>query len=88
MSFKDSESTIYDRFIEVKCYLGDPHFYWSENEVDVAKRKGDRYILCLVDYERMTEDGYKPEYITNPSEIIFSDDGWLVNTASYKVQKI
>lgn len=88
VSFKDSESTIYDRFIEVKCYLGDPHFYWSENEVDVARLKGDRYILCLVDYERMTEDGYKPEYITNPSEIIFSDDGWLVNTASYKVQKV
>lgn len=88
VSFKDSESTVYDRFIEVKCYLGDPHFYWSENEVDVAKRKGDRYILCLVDYERITEDGYEPEYINNPSEIIFSDDGWLVNTASYKVQKI
>lgn len=88
VSFSDSNSTVYDRFIEVKCYLGFPHFYWSENEVDVAKRKGDRYLLCLVDYNRITEEGYEPEYIPNPCEVIFNEDKWLVNTASYKVQKI
>lgn len=88
VSFSDSDSAVYDRFIEVKCYLGSPHFYWSENEVDVAKRKGERYILCLVDYTRITEKGYEPEYISNPYEVIFNEDKWLVNTASYKVQKI
>lgn len=88
VSFSDSDSAVYDRFIEVKCYLGSPHFYWSENEVDVAKRKGERYILCLVDYTRITEEGYEPEYISNPYEVIFNEDKWLVNTASYKVQKI
>ena len=88
VSFSDSDSAVYDRFIEVKCYLGSPHFYWSENEVDVAKRKGERYILCLVDYTRITEEGYEPEYISNPYEVIFNEDKWLVNTATYKVQKI
>ena len=31
---------------------------------------------------------YVPEYIVNPYECIFTDDTWLVNTASYKIQKI
>ncbi|HFQ5616577.1 TPA: DUF3883 domain-containing protein [Streptococcus equi subsp. zooepidemicus] len=74
--------------MEVKCYLGQPHFYWSENEVDVAKIKGAKYILCLVDYLKMLESSYEPEYITDPYSVIFDDESWIVNTASYKVQKI
>ncbi len=78
----------YDRFIEVKCYIGEPHFYWSENEVDVARVKGEKYLLCLVDYLKIGEEGYCPEYIRNPYEKIFSGEEWLLNTASYRVQKI
>ena len=89
VSFQSETSSNYDRFIEVKCYLGDPHFYWSENEVDVAKIKGEHYFLCLVDYERMkTEPGYIPEYIQDPTSVIFEDSSWIVSTASYKVKKI
>lgn len=88
VSFDTNGSVIHDRFIEVKCYIGKPHFYWSENESDVAKRKGDKYVLCLVDYARIEEPCYEPEFIVNPYENIFKDDTWLVNTASYKVQKI
>lgn len=88
VSYQTSESTGYDRLLEVKCYLGQPHFYWSENESDVAKRKGDKYVLCLVDYNKMKDPGYIPEFIPNPYETIFTDASWLVNTASYKVQKI
>jgi len=89
VSFADSASSNYNRFIEVKCYIGEPHFYWSQNEADVAQIKGDKYYLCLVDYDRMiNEPGYLPEYIQNPHMVIFEDDAWLVNTASYKVQKI
>lgn len=87
-SFDNFGSVVYDRFIEVKCYLGSPHFYWSENETDVAKIKGEKYVLCLVDYKKIHESGYKPEFICNPYETIFTDDSWLVNTASYKIQKI
>jgi len=68
--------------------LGNPHFYWSENESDTAKIKGDKYVLCLVDYRRITEPGYEPEFFQNPHKVLFKDDSWLVNTASYKIQKI
>lgn len=88
VSFADESSGIYDRFIEVKSFIGTPHFYWSENEVDVAKLKGDRYVLCLVEYERMKDPEYEPIFIVNPYEKIFSDNTWLVNTSSYKIQKI
>lgn len=87
-SFQSDSSTAYDRLIEVKSYLGNPHFYWSENESDTAKIKGEKYVLCLVDYERITVQGYNPEFIQDPYKVIFEDDSWLVNTASYKIQKI
>ena len=88
VSFSKAESESYDRFIEVKCYIGQPHFYWSENEVDVAKIKGEKYILCLVGYSRILEPGYKPKYISDPYRVIFDDESWMVNTASYRIQKI
>lgn len=88
VSFDNRDSAVYDRFIEVKCYLGTPHFYWSENEADVAKRKGNKYVLCLVDYTKIKDKDYVPEFIINPFETIFNDDTWFVGTASYKIQKI
>lgn len=88
VSFDSASSSNYDRFIEVKCYTGNKHFYWSENEVDVARIKGDKYILCLVDYEKMNAPRYVPEFISNPFSVIFSDETWLVNTASYHIKKI
>lgn len=71
VSYENNESEHYDRFVEVKCYMGSPHFFWSENESDVARIKADKYILCLVDYLRMGEPGYQPEFIRNPYETIF-----------------
>jgi len=38
-SFNDNKSIIIDKFIEVKSYEGTPYFYWSKNEVEVAKLK-------------------------------------------------
>lgn len=88
VSYASENSDKYDRFLEVKCYLGNLHFFWSENECDIAKQKGDKYVLCLVDYTRIGEPGYQPLYIQDPYNVIFSDDSWLVNTASFKVQRI
>lgn len=88
VSYDSNESMKYDRFIEVKCYLGKPHFYWSENECDIARQKGNKYILCLVDYTRIKEPGYTPQYIRNPYDDIFTNENWLVNVASYKIQEI
>ncbi|MBM6831078.1 MULTISPECIES: protein NO VEIN domain-containing protein [Bacillota] len=88
VSYENNETEHYDRFIEVKCYMGSPHFFWSENESDVARIKADKYILCLVDYLRMGEPGYQPEFIRNPYETIFDSDEWLINASSYRIQKI
>lgn len=88
VSYENNETEHYDRFIEVKCYMGSPHFFWSENESDVARIKADKYILCLVDYLRMGEIGYQPEFIRNPYETLFCGDEWLVNSSSYRIQKI
>jgi hypothetical protein len=88
VSYESSGTEHYDRFIEVKCYIGTPHFFWSENESDIARIKADKYLLCLVDYTRIKEPGYQPEFIRNPYETIFNGEEWLVNTASYRIQKI
>ncbi len=45
VSYENIDSDTYDRFIEVKCYIGSPHFFWSENESDVAKIKGDKFSV-------------------------------------------
>jgi len=88
ISFVDVGSEAYDRFIEVKSYLGKERFFWSENESDVAKEKGDKYVLCLVDYEKIEEPGYKPLFIVDPYKEIFSGTSWLVRPSSYKVERV
>lgn len=88
VSYEEETSEQYDRFIEVKCYLGSERFFWSENESDVAKIKEKKYVLCLVDYERIGELGYIPEFILNPYKVIFESNQWMVNPASYRIQKI
>lgn len=88
VSYENNDSEHYDRFIEVKCYIGSLHFFLSENELDIAKIKADKYILCLVDYLKMKEPGYQPEFIRNPYERIFNSDEWLINPSSYRIQKI
>jgi len=88
VSFKNDDSKIYDRFIEVKSYKGTLHFFWSENELDVAKLKSENYYLCLVDINRIHEVGYEPEFICNPTKEILNNNSWLVNPASYKIKRI
>lgn len=88
ISYENNTSERYDRFIEVKCYIGTPHFFWSENEVDIARIKAEKYILCLVDYTRIEEAKYRPEIIRNPYKTIFDSNEWFVNPSSYIVQKI
>jgi len=88
VSYENNDAEHYDRFIEVKCYTGSPHFFWSENEADVAKIKADKYLLCLVDYSRMATPGYEPEFIRNPYKAIWGHDEWLVDVSSYRIQRI
>lgn len=87
VSFANGDSADYDRFIEVKTYVGEEHFYWSSNEIEKAKLLRNQYVLILVDANRINEHGYKPVEITNPSENIISCDQWRLTATSYFVDR-
>lgn len=94
-SYANNQSHSVDRFIEVKCYKGEPHFYWSSNEMEVASEKGKKYVLCLVDYDCINSPGYIPEFIEDPyAKLTEKLDGipvgfiWDIRPASYFVRKL
>lgn len=86
ISFDNVTSEHLDRLIEVKTYVGKPHFHWSSNELNIAKLKGNQYYLYLISYNDITTNGYEPLIIKNPAKYFeentnwhFSVDGYLVN---------
>ena len=83
VSVQDDNSTGIDRFIEVKTYVGQKHFHWSANEISVAKLRRNLYYLCLVDYNRIDEPGYEPEFIQNPYEEVYDSPAWLREPDSF-----
>jgi hypothetical protein len=88
VSYLSTEDMRYNRFIEVKSYQGESHFFWSDNEVDVARLKGSSYYLCLVDMEKIDEPGYEPMFIENPIETVFEGNQWLVDTSVYQIKAV
>ena len=89
LSFNDSSSLLYDRFVEVKCFRGNLHFYWSSNEKSVAELMGENYFLYLVDLEIYSRDpkNFQPTIIQNPSKSIDSEN-WIVEATNFFVTKI
>ncbi len=87
VSFDSSHSKVPDRFIEVKA-ISRSGFFWSKNELDVAKLKGTMYYLYLVELGRVGEPGYIPEIIQNPAINIIESDNWYVETQSYHIMHI
>lgn len=85
LSYEDNESLKFDRFIEVKSYKGNPHFYWSQNEIETAKLYEEKYFIYLIDALKVDEPGYKPLIIRNPAVNIFESDSWIMNPTSYIV---
>lgn len=73
-SYEDIESGETNRFIEVKSFSGTPTFYWSRNEMDVARLKKGRYFLYLVDREKVNNDNYVPMVIQNPYDTVLKND--------------
>ncbi len=73
-SYEDTASKEINRFIEVKSFSGTPTFYWSRNEMDVAKLKREKYFLYLVDMNKIDEDGYNPIIIQNPYDTVLKND--------------
>ncbi|MEP2023435.1 MAG: DUF3883 domain-containing protein [Reichenbachiella sp.] len=77
-SFETELSKKHDRFIEVKSYEGTPYFYWSRNEMNIARIKKGNYFLYLVDRKKMNKDDYEPMMIQNPyiNLIQIKNDKW------------
>ncbi|MEQ9467831.1 MAG: DUF3883 domain-containing protein [Ekhidna sp.] len=72
-SFDSVKSTDHDRFIEVKSYAGKPSFFWSRNEIDVARIKKKSYYLYLVNRDKMKESDYCPIIIQDPFQNVLND---------------
>jgi hypothetical protein len=83
LSFSTNESFILDREIEVKSYVGNPHFFISKNEYDRAKKNHERYYIYLVDRDRLQDEGYCPELIENPYKNLFKSDEWTCEIDKY-----
>lgn len=87
VSYESTMSESYDRFIEVKA-VSKSGFFWSRNEYETAKLKGDNYFLYLVDLRKVDEPGYVPEMIQNPAINIMQADGWFVIAESYNIKRV
>lgn len=84
-SFQQKESENNDCFIEVKSYAGSPCFYWSRNEIDTSRIKGNHYYLYLIDRNQMSNKDYKPMIIQNPFMEVFKSDNWGKQIEKYKI---
>jgi len=85
VSFENESSLEYDRFVEVKSYVGQPHFYWSKNEIDIATLLDDKYCIYLVNIEKIGKPNYAPAIILNPSKAVLTSSDWLLQPTSYLV---
>ena len=88
VSFNDDNSKTFDRFIEVKTYVGKPHFYWSKNEIEKARLMGDAYFIYLVDFQKIGHHGYMPQCISNPIKNIIQTPEWIKTSQSFLVERL
>lgn len=86
-SFNSSQSQVPDRFIEVKA-ISSTGFYWSKNEYEIAKLKGEMYYLYLVELSRVGEPGYAPEMIQDPASNIMGSNSWFLEAQSYHIKRV
>ena len=88
LSFRDPSSIVHNWFIEVKSFVGSPRFFWTANEIECAKREGERYVLYLVDRSQMPREEYEPRVIRGPYEFFFGSEapsGWDVVATEYRM---
>jgi hypothetical protein len=74
LSFSSLGVLAHDLFVEVKSYEGDITFFWSRNEIDVAKKIGEAYCLYLVDRRLMSSRDYVPMIVSDPYAVVFMSD--------------
>lgn len=87
VSFDSSQSQEPDRFIEVKAVSG-AGFYWSKNEYEIAKLKGDMYYLYLIEIGRIDEQDYSPQIIQNPAVNVMDAEEWFVEAQSFFIKRV
>ena len=87
VSYESDQSENYDRFIEIKA-VSRSGFFWSKNEYEVAKAKGERYYLYLVELSRIDDPGYAPDMIQNPATSIMEANDWFVEAQSYHIKRL
>ena len=88
-SYETVNSKAHDRFIEVKSYSGQPYFFWSRNEIDIARIKKSNYYLYLVDRSRMNSSGYVPIIIQDPyNNVLKNKSKWEQRVEKIKLQLI
>ncbi len=87
VSYESDQSKKYDRFIEIKA-ASRSGFFWSKNEYEVAKLKGERYYLYLVELSKINDPGYAPEMIQNPATTIMETDDWFAEAQSYHIKRV
>ena len=85
VSFNSIQSQELDRFIEVKA-ISDTGFYWSKNEYEIAKLKGNTYYLYLVELSRINQQNYSPQIIQNPAKNVMEAEEWFVEAQSYFIK--
>jgi hypothetical protein len=79
VSFQSLHSMSYDRLLEVKSYSGSPRIFISRNEIMTAKHYGEKYVLVIVDRDRIMDEAYTPREYINPFQMMFSDNkpNWI-----------
>lgn len=86
ISFSTLGALEHDRYIEVKSFSGREKFFWSKDEIKVARSRGENYYLYLVDLSRILEKGYEPHMICGPYSYFFESDhpSWSQSVQSYE----
>ncbi len=86
LSFQEDSSLENDRFIEVKSYTGtNPYFYWTKNEVSVAKRHQNKYCIYLVNRAELDNPSYEPNIIPDPVNNILNNEKWEKEIDKYYI---
>jgi len=88
LSFRDRSSIAHNWLIEVKSFADVPRFHWTTNEIECARREGERYVLYLVDRSQIHRSDYEPRIISGPYEFFFGSDsshGWNIVADGYRV---
>lgn len=87
VSFASLQSQEPDRFIEVKA-VSDAGFYWSKKEYEIARLKGDKYYLYLVELNRINQEDYSPLIIPDPAVKVMEADNWFVEAQSFLIRPV